>query len=120
MGTLVSLDEAGDRLPDLVHQLAPTDEVVITEDGVPVARLIRVRAPGARRTLGSMKGSILHIAPDFDAPLEDFREYTAAAENASGGESNAPVDDVDGTMAHEEEPAGNADCTSQGRPGASP
>jgi hypothetical protein len=25
------------------------------------------------RTLGTMKGSVLYMAPDFDAPLEDFR-----------------------------------------------
>jgi hypothetical protein len=29
----------------------------------------------AERKLGTMPGSVLHIAPDFDEPLEDFREY---------------------------------------------
>jgi hypothetical protein len=31
-------------------------------------------APKKRR-FGSAKDDILHIAPDFDAPLDDFKEY---------------------------------------------
>lgn len=27
------------------------------------------------RKFGSMKGLIIHIANDFDAPLEDFKDY---------------------------------------------
>ena len=27
------------------------------------------------RKFGSMKGLVIHIADDFDAPLEDFEEY---------------------------------------------
>lgn len=27
------------------------------------------------RLLGSMKGLVKHMAPDFNAPLEDFKEY---------------------------------------------
>lgn len=28
------------------------------------------------RKFGSMKGLVINIAEDFDAPLEDFKEYT--------------------------------------------
>jgi hypothetical protein len=27
------------------------------------------------RKFGSMKGLVVHIADDFDAPLEDFKDY---------------------------------------------
>jgi uncharacterized protein DUF2281 len=27
------------------------------------------------RKLGTLKGTVLYMAPDFDAPLEDFKEY---------------------------------------------
>lgn len=30
---------------------------------------------GPRRRFGSMKGLVIEIADDFDAPLEDFEEY---------------------------------------------
>ncbi len=28
-----------------------------------------------QRQLGSMQGSVLFMAPDFDAPLDDFQDY---------------------------------------------
>jgi antitoxin (DNA-binding transcriptional repressor) of toxin-antitoxin stability system len=74
--TTVTLKEAQSALADLIHRLAPGEEVVITENDQPVARLVltppipRV----ARRQLGTMKGTVLYMAPDFDAPLEDFGE----------------------------------------------
>jgi hypothetical protein len=27
------------------------------------------------RQLGTLKGTVRYLAPDFDAPLEDFKEY---------------------------------------------
>jgi prevent-host-death family protein len=74
--TTVPIQEAEGKLAELIHQLSPGDEVVITENGQPVARLVaavaRERKP---RRLGSLKGTVLYMAPDFDAPLEDFKEY---------------------------------------------
>ena len=74
--TAVSLDEAQAKLPELVHGLAPGDQVVITENSLPVARLINAVAPLQPRKLGSLRGTVTYMAPDFDAPLEDFREYS--------------------------------------------
>lgn len=41
--------------------------------------LIEVEKPGkpakSKRRFGSMKGLVVHIADDFDAPLEDFEDY---------------------------------------------
>ncbi len=31
--------------------------------------------PRKTRRFGSMKGLVIHIADDFDAPLEDFKDY---------------------------------------------
>ena len=49
---------------------------MITENEQPVARLVRTRAvlKKAHRQLGTMKGSVVYMAPDFDAPLDDFKE----------------------------------------------
>jgi antitoxin (DNA-binding transcriptional repressor) of toxin-antitoxin stability system len=38
----VSIDEAQTRLSEIVHQLAPGDEVIITENDKPVATLYGV------------------------------------------------------------------------------
>jgi len=72
----VTLQEAQSRLPDLIHGLTPGDEVVITEGDQPLARLT-LACPTERkpRQLGTLKGTVLYMAPDFDAPLDDFKEY---------------------------------------------
>jgi prevent-host-death family protein len=38
--TSVTIQEAQAKLPDLIHQLTPGEEVVITEDNRPVAKLV--------------------------------------------------------------------------------
>jgi prevent-host-death family protein len=75
--TEVTLQEAQAKLAELIHGLAPGEEVVITENSQPVARLIPPASepPRPPRQLGTLRGTVLYMAPDFDAPLEDFKEY---------------------------------------------
>ncbi len=80
--TQITLAEAGTQLARLLQAAREGEEVVITQDDLPVARLVPVNSfpsetaqtlkPSARR--GSGKG-LFAMAPDFDAPLEDFKEY---------------------------------------------
>lgn len=72
----VSLEEAQGHLSRLIERLSPGEEVVITRDDEPVARLVTA-PPASRlpRRLGSMKGTVLRMSPDLDGPLEDFKEY---------------------------------------------
>jgi antitoxin (DNA-binding transcriptional repressor) of toxin-antitoxin stability system len=71
----VTIQEAQAQLLDLIHRLDDGDEVIITENDQPIARLARTHL---RRDwpceAGSARGRIW-MAPDFDAPLEDFKEY---------------------------------------------
>jgi prevent-host-death family protein len=77
--TTFSIEEAQEKLPDLIHRLHAGDEVVITENNQPVARLVAAPSESLHqpRQPGMLKGSVLYMAPDFDAPLEDFRDYIA-------------------------------------------
>jgi antitoxin (DNA-binding transcriptional repressor) of toxin-antitoxin stability system len=72
----ITLEEAQARLPELIAGLKPGEEVVITQEAQPVARLVAER-PAARkpRVPGTARGKILYMADDFNAPLEDFKEY---------------------------------------------
>jgi prevent-host-death family protein len=74
MSATVTIEEAQAHLAELVSQLAPGEEIVITDKQQPVARLLPVKTK-AQRKLGTMRGSVKYIAPDFDAPLDDFKEY---------------------------------------------
>ncbi len=73
----ITLEEAQAGLADLIEHLQPGEEVLITRGSQPVARLVGEAASGRKppRQLGTLQGTVSYIAPDFDAPLEDFREY---------------------------------------------
>jgi len=75
--TSLSIQEAQAKLPDLVHGLTVGDEVVIIENDQPVARIVSAAGQPQRspRRPGTLRGTVLYMAPDFDAPLEDFKEY---------------------------------------------
>jgi len=44
MSITITLEEAQAKLKELVHQLAPGEEITITENGKPVATLIGMRS----------------------------------------------------------------------------
>jgi prevent-host-death family protein len=73
----ITIQEAQAQLRDLIHRLAPGEEVLITEHDLPIARLLPVTAAPLKkpRQLGTLKGTVLFMAPDFDEPLEDFKDY---------------------------------------------
>ena len=74
----ISVEEAQATLKELVHRLKPGEELLITENEQPVAKLIGEAAKLARSSRagpGLCKGMITYMALDFDAPLEDMREY---------------------------------------------
>jgi prevent-host-death family protein len=78
MSTTITVDEAQAKLKELIHQMAPGEEVIITENQQPVAKLVNEQPKpktGLRPPPGLGKGMITFIAPDFDAPLEDMKEY---------------------------------------------
>ena len=59
MAAMVTLEEAKAHLPDNQQS---------------VARLLPVKSQPQRK-LGTMRGSVHYIAPDFDEPLDDFKDY---------------------------------------------
>jgi antitoxin (DNA-binding transcriptional repressor) of toxin-antitoxin stability system len=73
--TVVSLEEAQARLPELIGQVQQGEEVLITREEQAVARLVST-PPGSLppRQPGSAVGK-LTILSDDDEHLEDFREY---------------------------------------------
>ncbi len=75
--TSLSIQEAQANLPDLVHGLTLGDEVVIVENDRAVARIVSAVEHPKRppRRPGTLRGTVLYMAQDFDAPLEDFKEY---------------------------------------------
>lgn len=63
----VNIHEAKTQLSKLI---ANGEEVVIARYGEPVARLVPIRQPAARRIPGSARGKF-SVPPDFFEPLPD-------------------------------------------------
>lgn len=75
--TIVTIEEAQANLKELIHRMTPGDEVVITENEQVIAKLVSEPPPKPRLRPGPGlgKGMITFIDEDFDAPLEDMKEY---------------------------------------------
>lgn len=67
---MVNIHEAKTHLSKLLARVSAGEEVIIMNNGKPVARLVPVTKKHQPRKLGAAAGA-LYIAPDFDAPLPD-------------------------------------------------
>ncbi len=75
MPVTVSVEEAQGKLKELILQLAPGDELIITEGDKPIASLVsKVATEKKRRRPGLGKGMIT-ILSDDDDHLVDFADY---------------------------------------------
>lgn len=62
------------RLPDLIDSVINGEEVIFTQNDLPVAKLVAMPQEKPCPQFGSAKGLFV-MADDFDEPLEDFEEY---------------------------------------------
>ena len=72
----IPVDKLEGHLAEFIEDLGPDQEVILTRDEKPVA-ILRTSPSVQRKVpqLGSMKGSVPYIAPDFDDIPEGFEEY---------------------------------------------
>jgi len=70
-----NLSDAETYLREIIFGLNPGEQLVVVQNGVPLATLTRNRPTQWPCTAGTAKNSKHWMAPDFDAPLEEFREY---------------------------------------------
>lgn len=74
--TTVTMHEAKTHFSKLVKRVQAGEEIVILNGKTPAAKLVPIEKPAELqpRRYGGLKGKIW-IADDFDAPLEDFKDY---------------------------------------------
>jgi len=70
----ISMEEVQATLPDIISKLGPGEEVVITKDDQPVAKLQSLAAAQPQPRFGSCKGMLTVVTED-EEHLEDFKEY---------------------------------------------
>jgi antitoxin (DNA-binding transcriptional repressor) of toxin-antitoxin stability system len=71
----LNLDDAQANLREIVAGLQPGEEVVLTDNGQPLAKLVKMVRTSWPCKAGSAKDTVHWMAPDFNAPLEEFKEY---------------------------------------------
>ena len=78
--TQATIHQAKTHLSKLIRKALDGEEVIIAKRDKPLVRLEALRPQKNKRKLGSGKGLITYMAPDFDEPLEDFAEYMETAQ----------------------------------------
>lgn len=72
----IPIEQAEHHLTEILETLAPGDEVVLTRNQEPIATLRATPPkPVSAREFGTLKGSVISIAPDFDDIPEGFEDY---------------------------------------------
>jgi antitoxin (DNA-binding transcriptional repressor) of toxin-antitoxin stability system len=73
--SIITIQDAQAKLAELIHGMAPGEELLITENDRIVAKFVLTPQPRQRpRQLGTMRGTVLSME-HFDDPLEEFEEY---------------------------------------------
>jgi prevent-host-death family protein len=67
--------KAKTHFSEILEKTEKGDSYIVTRRGKPVARIVPFVAKESRPVYGSGKNEIKFIADDFDAPLDDFKEY---------------------------------------------
>jgi antitoxin (DNA-binding transcriptional repressor) of toxin-antitoxin stability system len=70
MTETVDVEEAKERLPELVSLALEGNEVILSEGDRPVARLVPIPSPVRERVMGLHRG-VAWMSDDFDEPLPD-------------------------------------------------
>ena len=71
-----NIAQAKARFSELVEKAIAGEDVVIARANKPMLKLVPYHPSRRKLRPGSARNHILFIAPDFDAPLDDFGEYT--------------------------------------------
>ena len=72
----IPIEQAQSQLKELVHQLSPCDEILITENDRTVAKLVcEASSLKTRPKPGLGKVSIVYMSPNFAEPLDEMKDY---------------------------------------------
>ena len=72
--TTVSIPEAQANLPQIVENLKPGEEVILTRNQQPVAKLTPISTAKPQPVFGSSRGKLIIVAED-EEHLKDFSDY---------------------------------------------
>ncbi|NJL62434.1 MAG: type II toxin-antitoxin system prevent-host-death family antitoxin [Methylacidiphilales bacterium] len=71
----ITLAVASQKLAELIEAAINGEEIIITKDELPAVKLTPVISKKKRPPLFGSAKDLITISDDFDAPLEDFKDY---------------------------------------------
>ncbi|MBW4601808.1 MAG: type II toxin-antitoxin system prevent-host-death family antitoxin [Calothrix sp. FI2-JRJ7] len=71
----ITVSETSQQLQNLIEVVMNGEEIIITKDEKPVMKLTSVTRDKKRPPLFGSAKDIITISDDFEAPLEDFKDY---------------------------------------------
>ena len=71
----ITIHQAKTHFSKLIQQAESGKEVIIARGKQPVAKLVPIGPPAAKRGMGWAQGESFWMSEDFDEPLEDFKDY---------------------------------------------
>jgi prevent-host-death family protein len=75
MSATITVEEAQAKLTELIDRLSPGEEIVLTQNQQPVAKLVgQLSSEWKPRVPGNCKGMIT-LAVEDDEHLKDFEDY---------------------------------------------
>ena len=69
----IDISQVKQQLPQILEQDIK-EAIIITKQGLPIAKIVGISKKKKQREFGSAKG-LIKMADDFDAPPDDFKEY---------------------------------------------
>lgn len=71
----IMLEDPDSQLARLVQQAGAGEDVIILRDSTPAAKIVSFVPEQPLSHFGNAKDVLISMADDFDAPLEDFKDY---------------------------------------------
>lgn len=71
----VTIHEAKTHLSRLIQQALEGEEIIIARDKQPLVKLVVLPEARPQRRIGGAAHVLISIAPDFDDPLPEFKDY---------------------------------------------
>ena len=71
----ITIEEAQTNLRAIVAHLQPGEELFLIDNGQPFAKLVKAGRTFWPCKAGSAQDTEHWMAPDFNAPLDEFKEY---------------------------------------------
>ena len=73
--TQLNIAEAKAHFSEIIQKALLGEEIIISKGNRPLVRIVPLASPAKKRIPGTGKGQLLKMAEDFDAPLDEFKEY---------------------------------------------